>query len=120
MDETIYAVGGTLLCFLPIHSGLQWTTVLHIYCTHAGAVMRGNLEKRLITLVNASLHLTNVRLEFGFAIMVGGAIAASSPNMTLNQTSFARNQAPGMGGVLYVKDESIVSFNGETANNNGF
>ena len=44
MDETIYAVDGT---------------VLHIYGTHAGAVMSGGLEKRLITLVNASLYLTN-------------------------------------------------------------
>ena len=98
MDETIYAVDNT---------------VLHIYGTHAGAVMSGNLEKRLITLVNALLHLTNVRLEFGFA-MVGGAIAASSSNTTLNQTSFVSNQARGMGDALYVMDYSIVSFNGET------
>ena len=101
MDETIYAVDGT---------------VLHIiYGTHAGAVMSGNLEKRLITLVNASLHLTTFRLEFGFG-MVGGAIAASSSNTTLNQTSFVSNQACGMGGALYVMDESIVSFHGETTN----
>ena len=77
--------------------------------------MSGNLEKRLITLVNASLHLTTVRLEFGFA-MVGGAIAASSSNMTLNQMSFVSNQACGMGGALYVMDESMVSFHGETTN----
>ena len=102
MDETIiYAVNGTVL-----HN---------IYGTHAGAVMSGNLEKRLITLVNASLHLTNVRLEFDFA-MVGGAIAASSSNMTLNQTSFASNRARGMGGALYVMDESIVSFHEEPTN----
>ena len=101
MDETIHAVDGT---------------VLHIYGTHAGAVMSGNLEKRLITLMNASLHLTIVRLEFSFAIMVGGAIAASSSNMTLNQTSFVSNQACGMGGALYVMDESIVSFHGKTTN----
>ena len=81
MDETTYAVDGS--------------TVLHIYGTHAGAVMSGNLEKRLIALVNASLHLTNVRFEFGFA-MVGGAIAASSSNMILNQTSFVSKQACGM------------------------
>ena len=98
IDEIIYAVDGT---------------VIHIYGTHAGAVMSGNLEKRLITLVNASLHLTNVRLEFGFA-MVGGAIAASYSNTTLNQTSFVSNQARGMGGGLHVMDELIVSFNGET------
>ena len=101
MDETIYADDGT---------------VLHIiYGTHAGAVMSGSLEKRLITLVNASLHLTTVRLEFGFA-MVGGAIAASSSNMTLNQMSFVSNQACGMGGALYVMGESMVSFHGETTN----
>ena len=98
MDERIHAVDGT---------------VLHIYGTHAGAVMSGNLEKRLITVVNASLYLTNVRLEFGFAV-VGGAIAASRSNLTLNQTSFVSNQARGMGGALYVMNESIISFNGET------
>ena len=98
MDETIYAVNGT---------------VLYIYGTHAGAVIRGNLEKRLITVVNASLYLTNIRLEFGFAV-VGGAIAASRSNLTLNQTFFVSNQAGGMGGALYVMDGSIVSFDGET------
>ena len=98
MYETIYAVGGT---------------VLHIYGTHAGAVISGNLEKRLITVVNASLYLTNVRVEFGHAV-VGGAIAASRSNLTLNQTFFVSNQARGMGGALYVMDESIVSFDGET------
>ena len=68
MEETIYAVDGT---------------VLHIYGTHAGAVMNGNLEKRLITLLmNALLHPTIVRLEFVVGV-VGGVIAASSSNMTL-------------------------------------
>ena len=98
LDETIYAVGGT---------------VLHIHGTHAGAVMSGDLEKRLITVVNASLYLTNVRVEFGFAV-VGGAIAASTSNLTLNQTFFVSNQARGMGGALYVMDESLVSFDGGT------
>ena len=69
MHETTYAVDGT---------------VLHIYGTHAGAVMNGNLEKRLITLLmNALLHPTIVRLEFVGGGMVGGAIAASSSNTTL-------------------------------------
>ena len=98
MDQTIHAVDGT---------------VLHIYGTHAGAVISGNLEKRLITVVNASLYLTNVRVEFGLAV-VGGAIAASRSNLTFNQAFFVSNQARGMGGALYVMDESIVSFDGET------
>ena len=70
MHETIYAVDGT---------------VLHMYGTHAGAVMNGNLEKRLITLLmNALLHPTIVRLEFVGGGMVCGAIAAaSSSNTTL-------------------------------------
>ena len=98
MDETIHAVDGT---------------VLHIYGNHAGAVISGNLEKRLITVVNASLYLTNVRVEFGFAL-VCGAIAASRSNLTLDQTFFVSNQARGLGGALYVVDQSILSFNGET------
>ena len=98
MDQTMHAVDGT---------------VLRIYGTHAGAVLSGNLEKRLITVVNASLYLTNVRVEFGLAV-IGGAIAASRSNLTLNQTIFVSNQARGMGGALYVMDESIVSFDGET------
>ena len=98
MDETIYAVDGT---------------ILHIYGTHSGAVMSGDLEKRLITVVNASLYLKNVRVESGFAV-VGGAIAASRSNLTMNQTFFVNNHARGMGGALYVMDQSIVSFDGET------
>ena len=98
IDETIYAVDGT---------------VLHIHGTHAGAIMSGNLEKRLITVVNASLHLTNMRIEFGFAV-IGGAIAASRSNLILNQTSFVSNKARVMGGAVYATDQSTVLFVGES------
>ena len=96
MDETIYAIDGT---------------VLHIYGTHAGATMSGNLENRLITVVNASLYLENMTVEFGSAL-VGGAIASSSSRLTLNHTSFVGNHAGSTGGALYVTDQSTVSFVG--------
>ena len=97
MDETISVVNGS---------------VLRIYGSPDGAVMSGNLEIRLITVINASLYLRDVSMEFGSAL-VGGAIAASASNMTLNQTSFVGNHAGGMGGALYAIDGSIVSFGGE-------
>ena len=94
MDETISVVNGT---------------VLRIYGSPDGAIMSGNLEIRLITVINASLYLRDVSMEFRSAL-VGGAIAASASNMTINQTSFVSNQAGGMGGALYAIDGSIVSF----------
>ena len=97
-DETIYAIDGT---------------VLHIYGTHAGATMSGNLENRLITVVNASLYLENITVEFGSAL-VGGAIASSSSSLTLNHTSFVGNHAGRTGGALYATDQSTVLFVGES------
>ena len=98
MDETIYVVGGT---------------DLQISGSDTNAVLSGNLEKRLITVVNASLQLRNVSFEFGSA-RVGGAIVASDSNLTLHETSFVGNQADGVGGALYVVDGSIVSMYGDT------
>ena len=97
IDRTIFVVDGT---------------VLNINGHNTGAVMSGNLQTRLITLINASLNLRDVSMEFGSAL-VGGAIAASGSNITLNRTSFVSNQAGGMGGALYAIDRSIVSVDGE-------
>ena len=98
MDETIYIFDGT---------------ILHISGLGVGAVMSGNHEKRLVTVVNASLYLTNINIEFG-AALVGGAIAASASRLTLNHTSFFGNQADGFGGALYVVDGSTASLVGDT------
>ena len=94
IDETIYAIDGT---------------VLHISGTHAGAIMSGNLGSRLVTVVNASLYLENMTVEFGSAL-VRGAIASSSSSLILNHTSFVVNQAGRTGRALYATDHSTVSF----------
>ena len=98
IDDTIYVVDGT---------------DLQIRGFDTNAVLSGNLEKRLITVVNASLQISNVSFEFGSA-RVGGAILASDSNLTLHETSFVGNQADGVGGALYVVDGSIVSMYGDT------
>ena len=98
MDEAIYAIDGN---------------VLHIHSTHAGATMSGNLENRFITVVNASLYLENIIVEFGSAL-VRGAVASSSSSLTLNHTSFVGNHAGGTGSALYGTDQSTVSFVGKS------
>lgn len=73
----------------------------------------GNLEVRLFTVVNASLHLSGVSIKNGFSV-VGGAIAASSSNLSLTHISFSGNRASGIGGAIYVTDYSNIKFDGNT------
>ena len=97
MDETISVVDGT---------------TLNIIGSGPGAVVRGSFDKRLITVVNASLQLKDMSINFGSAL-VGGAIAASASSLTLFQTSFVGNKVDAIGGALYVVSESSFLFDGD-------
>ena len=98
MDETISVVDGT---------------TLNIRGSGPGVVIGGSFNKRLITVVNASLQLKDLSLNFGSAL-VGGAIAASASSLTLIQTSFVGNKVDAIGGALYVVNGSRVLFDGNT------
>ena len=86
-------------------------TALNISGSGPGVVINGSFDKRLITVVNASLQLKDLSLSFGSAL-VGGAIAASASSLTLIQTSFVGNKVDAVGGALYVVNGSHVSFDG--------
>ncbi len=93
VDETIYVADGTLLTI----SGAD------------GAGIDGNATTRLFTVVNASLHLSDVNLTSG-ASVAGGAIAAAGSDLTFNRTNFVGNRAvTGHGGAVIVSGASTVS-----------
>ena len=98
VDETISIVNGTVLNIVGIDSD---------------AVIDGNGNIRMFTVVNASLHLRDITLELGYALY-GGAVAASRSRMTLDRVIFMANNASYGGGAIFLSDESNVSFFGET------
>ena len=70
IEETIHVVGGT---------------VLNITGSGSNSSMDGARERRIFTVVGASLYLSDVTISSGSA-PVGGAIAASASNVTLTRT----------------------------------
>ena len=98
VDETISIVNGT---------------VLNITGIDSDAVIDGNGNIRMFTVVNASLHLRDITLEFGYALY-GGAIAASRSRITLDRVNFMANNASYGGGAMFLSNASNVSFCGET------
>ena len=97
IEETIYVVGGT---------------VLNITGSGSNSSMDGARERRIFTVVGASLYLSDVTISSGSA-PVGGAIAVSASNVTLTRTSFTGNRAAALGGALFVIYGSRVSFDGD-------
>ena len=69
MAETISIVNGT---------------VLNIAGIDSDAIIDGNGNIRMFTVVNASLHLRDITLEHGYAFY-GGAIAASRSKIILDR-----------------------------------
>ena len=101
VDKTIYVSHGTVLNI----SGIG---------PPSSAVINGGIQTRLLTVINASLYISDVDLSSGSSV-VGGAIAASSSNVTLTRTSFSGNRASGMGGAIYaVSDSSVLFYGNET------
>ena len=99
VDKTIYVPHGTILNI----SGRG---------PPSSAVINGGMQTRPLTVIN--LYISDVDLSLGFSI-VGGAIAASSSNVTLTRTSFFGNRVSGMGGAIYaVNDSSVIFYGNET------
>ncbi|CAN0594412.1 unnamed protein product, partial [Laminaria digitata] len=96
VDKTIYVLDGT---------------VLHVTGDGAIASMDGDSTNRLLTVVDASVHVTGVNMSYG-AATVGGATAAVRSNVTFDGCTFFRNAASGHGGAIYASDNSVVSFIG--------
>ena len=99
-------------------------TVLNVTGVGSVASMDGNSTRRVLTVVNASVHLTGVNVSYGAGI-VGGAIAAARSSLTLDRSAFFGNAATIHGGAIYATESSVVSFigyatfSGNTAGNNG-
>ena len=98
VDETISIVNGT---------------VLNIAGIGSDAIIDGNGNIRMFTIVNASLQLRNITLEHGYALY-GGAIAASRSRMTLDRVIFMGNNASFGGGAMFLWNACNVSFYGKT------
>ena len=98
VDETISIVNGT---------------VLNIVGIDPDAIIDGNGNIRLFTVVDAFLHLRDITLELGYALY-GGAIAASRSRITLDRVIFMANNASYGGGAMFLSNASNVSFFGET------
>ena len=88
-------------------------TVLNVTGVASGGTIDGGGTTRLFTVVNASLHLSNVNVSSGYATY-GGALAASGSNLTFHRTAFLGNTASKNGGALLVMAESVASFWEET------
>ena len=99
VEKTIYVSGGTVLRL----SG--WGN---------SSGMDGGLERRLFTVKNATLNLSNVTIKYGSA-PVGGAIAASASNITLTRVSFTNNKAATVGGAIFAVDGCRVRFDGDVS-----
>ena len=99
VERTIYVSSGTVITITGV--GEPSTAVMH-----------GGLHTRILTAIEASLHMINVSLSSGSSVF-GGAIAASASYMTFKRTSFVDNMASGMGGAIYMENNSTVLFDVE-------
>eukprot|EP00903_Cladosiphon_okamuranus_P011652 g10960.t1 len=98
VDTTIHIVGGT---------------VLNITGVGSSAGMSAGGTKRLFTVINASLDMSDLNISSGSAI-IGGAIAASGSTLNFSRTAFVGNSVSVYGGALYIKNGSRVRFDGHT------
>ena len=96
VDQTIYVFDGT---------------VLNVTGGGPTASMDGHSTTRLISVVNAWVHLIGVNMTHGIGT-VGGAIAAARSNLSFDGSTFFGNVATDHGGAVYASDSSVVSFVG--------
>lgn len=87
-------------------------TTLHVRGTGSSAVANGGNLNRMFTVINATLHVSDLRFVDGSAT-IGGAIAAEQATLTFERTEFQSN-AGTYGGALFVRDESTVFFSQQT------
>ena len=100
LERTIYVASGSVMTITGVGEP-------------STAVIDGGLQTQILTAVEASLHVINVSFSLGSSVF-GGAIAASASNMTFTRTSFFGNMASGMGGAIYMENQSTAWFDVET------
>ena len=100
LERTIYVASGSVMTITGVGEP-------------STAVIDGGLQTQILTAVEASLHVINVSFSLGSSVF-GGAIAASASNMTFTRTSFVGNMASGMGGAIYMENQSTAWFDVET------
>lgn len=76
ISKTIYVVGGTNL---------------NVTGAGSGEGMGGGFDTRLFTVINASLHVTDLSLRFS-STTVGGAVATSASQLTLSKYILRRQR----------------------------
>lgn len=97
---------GTVVVDAPIY--VVDGTVLTVTGSGSTAVVDGAGLTRLFTVVNATLHVSNVNISSG-ASVVGGAIAAKMSTLTFSRTNFIGNSATESGGAVFLSDGSKAS-----------
>ena len=93
VETTIYVTNGTVLNITGVRDS-------------SAVVMDGGLNVQLLTVIDASLYVSDVYFSSGSSV-VGGAITVAGSNVTLTRTSFFGNRAKGLGGALYVTNNSF-------------
>lgn len=83
-------------------------TVLHMIGVGPEAEIEAAFDGRLLTVVDSSLNVTNIKISGGHASF-GGAIAASNSYIFLDKTLFTGSTAAVGGGALYATLGSVVS-----------
>lgn len=94
---------------LSIYNG----TVLNILGVDIGSAIDGDGKNRLFSVVDASLHMSNITVKNGYA-KYGGAIVASRSSLSFNGVNFSGNNASNGGGAVFLTSSSNVSFGGES------
>ena len=101
VENTIYVASGSVMTITGVGGP-------------STAVIDGGRQTQILTAIDASLHVINVTFSLGFSVF-GGAIVASASNMTFTRTSFVSNTASGMGGAIYMENQSTAWFDVETS-----
>ena len=101
LERTIYVASGSVMTITGVGEP-------------STAVIDGGLQTQILTAVDASLHVINVTFSLGSSVF-GGAIVASASHMTFTRTSFVGNVASGMGGAIYMENQSTAWFDVETS-----
>lgn len=130
LAEAVGCSGGTFEAIWRGHVVLNQTifvssgTVLSVTGVDSAAAIDGRGSFRLFAIVNATLSVSNVAMENGFASF-GGAVALIGSNLYLNETHLTGNIAEHEGGAIYMANGSScswagsVSFTGNGAGSHG-
>ena len=115
LAETVYCTGGEFEVKWKGHIMVDESivvptgTVLNVTGMGPNATIDGGGVTRLFTVINSTLHVTNLRMTNGSSVF-GGAIYSSGSTLTFNGTTFVDNVASASGGALLMSDGSNACF----------